>query len=211
VKDSHHISLDNNIITKNSGSGIRLVNSSHCNVSTNDIENFGYYGIRLFKSWNNTIIQNRVYHDEDSGPFGYAVYLFNATDNLFLHNRFTDLGLGLHGEEVRHVNTNDIDQTNTINGKPIVYLMNERNITVPKDAAQIILANCTDMVVDHFELSNSSYGIMLAFSDNITVENNTVKHNLGGMKVLNSFNCTIENNDIYMNSFGIYSESQDRS
>jgi parallel beta-helix repeat protein len=67
--------------------------------------------------------------------------------------------------------THIIDSSNTLNGKPIYYLKNIKNITVPSGASQIILANCTNMIIENQDLEL----IHLGFSKYNHIMNNSIK------------------------------------
>jgi parallel beta-helix repeat protein len=64
-----------------------------------------------------------------------------------------------------------------VNGKPIRYYRNQSGITVPSGAGEVILANCTNMVIENQNLSDALGGIEIGFSSNITIMNNTFLNN----------------------------------
>ncbi len=66
---------------------------------------------------------------------------------------------------------------NTVNGKLLIYWQNMTGSTVPSDAGQIIIVNCTDVIVTGQNLSNISTGLLVVYSSNIVIQNNTISDN----------------------------------
>jgi parallel beta-helix repeat protein len=80
---------------------------------------------------------------------------------------------------------------NTVNGKPFVYWESIIGGTIPSDAGQVILVNCTDVTIKDQILDKSSFGIIVDFSSNITLFNNTVKNGEYGIFLAHSDNNTL--------------------
>ena len=124
----------------------------------------------------------------------------------------------------------DIDETNLVNGKPVIYLSNRTGMRVDGNAGQIILNNCTDMIVEaqrldrctvgiaiyhsssitisHSIVSNCVLGIVLHFSDNNTIMRNVFHDNdideiSGGIAFIYSHNNSIMNNTFGGNGIGM--------
>jgi hypothetical protein len=60
---------------------------------------------------------------------------------------------------------NDLDTSNLIDGRPIYYYVNARDMTVPSDAAYIVLVDCKNIMVE----DSSPQGIHLVSTTNSTV------------------------------------------
>lgn len=91
--------------------------------------------------------------------------------------RYTKLeggGIFIRGENLSHWNTHEIDTTNTLNGKPIYYLKNIHNKTIPLDAGQVYLINCTNINVSCLHL-NAPFAIV--GSSNCTIMNSHFLYN----------------------------------
>jgi len=69
---------------------------------------------------------------------------------------------------------NYVDTSNRVDGKPIYYWINMSNAVVPSDAACIILVNCTEVLIQEFNLALSSNGIVLANTNSSIVNSNNV-------------------------------------
>ena len=98
---------------------------------------------------------------------------------------------------------NDVDVSNTVNGKPIYYWIGMRDATVPNDAGCVILVNSTNVAVKELELKNNSAGVLLAYTRNTTITRNEIANNWNGILLYNSSNNTITGNRIANNREGI--------
>ena len=63
---------------------------------------------------------------------------------------------------------NNIDTSNSVNGKPIYYWVNKSNMAVPSNAGFVALINCTDAAVVNLNLSGNYEGLLLAYTKNTT-------------------------------------------
>ena len=77
--------------------------------------------------------------------------------------------------------THEIDESNTVNGKPVYYWQNVDGGRVPDDAGQVIVANCTNVVVEDQNVNNASIGIVVAFSSDVAIRNNNCSYNQFGI------------------------------
>jgi parallel beta-helix repeat protein len=77
--------------------------------------------------------------------------------------------------------THEIDESNTVNGKPVYYWKDREGGKIPNGAGQVILVNCTNVIVENQNLNNASIGIQLAFSSSITIKNNICSNNRYGI------------------------------
>ena len=50
---------------------------------------------------------------------------------------------------------NDVDVSNTVNGKPIYYWINRENDTVPSDAGFVAIINCKNITVENLNLERN--------------------------------------------------------
>ncbi|MCK5291267.1 MAG: right-handed parallel beta-helix repeat-containing protein [Thermoplasmata archaeon] len=200
---SDDTTIEGNIIETISWDGIRFEFSSNGVIRNNTISN-GSVGIRLNnKADNNTIVGNTISSNQLS-----AVSVFSS-NNTLIGNKMIENGIVIGGTSVELWNSHTIDTTNSVNGKPVYYWKNVIGGSIPSDAGQIILANCSNVVVERQKISGASVGIALSFSSNNTVFNNTVSNNsLAGIYVVLSDDNIVADNDIMSNGFyGLYLES----
>ncbi len=192
VFHSSGIAILNNTIESNSWNGI-YARQSHDMLIENNTVSHGHHGIRLMQSDRGIIRRNVVGDGQSSGlgiqiTYGQhtsvesnqledSIYL-ERTSQVRLHNNtMIDEGIAIWGDAMKYWNTHDIDTTNTINGKPVHYWSNCDGGKIPPGAGQVILANCTNVIVENQELSCGYDGIELYMSDGIVIKNNTITAN----------------------------------
>ena len=181
IRNSNYCIFTENIVSDNEQGGIHLVLSDSCIVTDCTFLGNGKKGISIF----------------------------NGNDHVISSNTFIDCGLEINcatppGSTI-HLTITD----NTVNGKPLVYLEYEVNKLID-DAGQVILNQCSDIMVRNLDLSNTSIGISVYKSDFIKIVGNTITNNFHGISVESSSGVSIRNNDIRNNRYygvGIYSSS----
>jgi parallel beta-helix repeat protein len=100
---------------------------------------------------------------------------------------------------------NDIDASNTVNGKPIYYWVNKQNMTVPADAGYVALINCTNITVQGLTLTHNGHGVLLKSTTNTRIVGNTITNNQYGLEASTSKYNNISANTITNNNYyGIY-------
>jgi len=182
----NNIIINNNL--KGSLNGVSLSKSSNNTISGNTFNPI-FYSVSLSKSSNNTITTN------DSGWGRLA----KSNNNKFRNNNFT--GFGVFGRELFHF-INDVDVSNTVDGKPIYYWINKRDMKVPSDAGYVAIVNSTRIIVENLTLPKGLWlgaktqGIALAFTTNSTIKNNYIRENYYGIWLYVS-----SDNTIYHNNF----------
>lgn len=96
---------------------------------------------------------------------------------------------------------NDVDASNTVDGKPIYYWVNKKDRVVPLDAGYVALINSRNIVVKDLNLTNNGQGLLLKNTTFSRIENVSVVHNQDGVYLdLESRNNTIVGNTISDNS-----------
>ena len=157
------------------GEGILLDNAHNCSLIGNTVTN-SYNGIFLNDSFNNVLRNNTM----SNNKFNFGVSASNITNYI-----------------------NNVDTSNSVNGKPIYYWVNKSNMTAPSNAGFIALINCTDATVQNLNLSDNYEGLLLAYAKNSTVTNNTINNNYEGIVLINSSGNTLKGNDINSNVYNI--------
>jgi parallel beta-helix repeat protein len=220
------LSERNNVTVKNvkieigGGYGIYLVDTSNCLIYNNTVTGDAY-NIYLWRSTNNTIERNSI-----SNAFR-GILIYDSFDNSILGNLVTDGVVGielencgnniLRNNQMRnnranfevssyptHKVVNDVDTSNTIDGLPIYYWVNEENKTVPSDAGRVVLINCTRITVNNLDLSQNGQGIQLFSTTNSTLTQNTIIGSRGrGIELIHSSNINIIENNVQNFSMGI--------
>ena len=94
-------------------------------------------------------------------------------------------------------------ENNTVNGKPLYYIKNKDNFTVPNDAGQVTLVNCSNATIKNTFFTMADFPIFLDFCNNCLIENVTAKDTYGEIILFHSRNCIIQNNSVSGMIFGV--------
>ncbi|MGD6851787.1 MAG: NosD domain-containing protein [Candidatus Bathyarchaeia archaeon] len=147
-------------------------------------------GIWLNEAQGN-IIKDNVYVNLNPG-----VRFSDSSGNQLRNNQFINSSIftGIDTEP------NDIDPSNTIDGKPIHYIVNQSGLVIsPKDYPEIgylALVDCANMTVRDLQLSGSptSVGIILRGTTNSTITHNYLSNFWQGISSTDSYgNLIMEN------------------
>lgn len=152
------------------------------NVLENNTVTDNYYGVYLSASWFTVLRNNHMSNNVCNFYLYDFVEMLNPDSDLFL---------------------NDIDSTNTVDGKPIIYWVNEQDKIVPSDAGYVALVKCTNMIVQNLNLTDNGQGILLAYTNNSLITQNHVNHTDWGIFDYNSSNLLITKNNLENNDVGI--------
>jgi parallel beta-helix repeat protein len=213
---SDNILSNNNMFGINDG--IHLESSSNNKIMNNNVSlcywyGYGKAGIHLEKSSNNTMRNNNLSSSYWYGLWCYGseeigIYLCSSSNNEITNNSFKNNGIFISGTKVVHYNSHTIEN-NVINGKQNHYYKNTNSIRVPEDAGEVILANCSNMTVKNVNVSDSSAGIEIAYTENSSISNvKTSNKNYCGIYLYNSSNITVSNNEANWNFNAILMQLQ---
>jgi parallel beta-helix repeat protein len=157
------------------GSGIYLTQSQNCRILNNTIVN-NRYGIYIWDSFNITLKCNEMINSS----FNFGVW--GLVLNHFLH---------------------EVDTSNLVDGKPVYFLINENNKTIPTEAGYVALINSTNIVVKDLNLMHNYQGVVVAYSTSITLQNLTVSRNYYGIHLLVSNKNLIRLDSVELNHVGV--------
>lgn len=179
------------------GGGIVLSNVNNTIVISNNVSN-NYRGILLMNSNNCTISGNEAYKNDD-----YGIDLMNGFNNIVFGNNVSDHGFLIHGSFAQMMSHN-IDKTNLVNGRPMYYYVSKVNLQPNNfsNAGQIYLVNCSRSIVSNLDVSYSTIGVVLFFSNNNTISGNIANNNFYGIAVLHSNFNNISGNIAKYNTLG---------
>ena len=165
------------------------VYSSNNNIHDNDIVENGFIGIYLYLSSGNTFTSNSIARN------GYGVSLVHSGGNTFKHNSIFDNGwqeLVVEGNTFSNF-VEDMDTSNSVDGKPIYYWVGQQDKIIPSDAGYVALVDCTRILVQNLEFYRNGQGVLLAGTTDSTIENNTLSTEYYGIYMVDSNNVTIKN------------------
>jgi len=181
------------------GTGTVLyVNADDVNIAGFSVQS-GEWGVVAFSD-NNTITGNKAKNNK-----WYGILLYECSNNYLRNNSMTDnkynFGVGGYVEHVIH----DIDTSNTVDGKPIYYWVNQYDKMIPADAGYVCLVNCTCITVKDLNLTNNRHGVDLVLTKNSIVRNvNATNNALDGILLYEgSSNNTVTGCTSVNNSYGI--------
>jgi parallel beta-helix repeat protein len=192
VIDGANYSLDGYGI----GIGIDLTNRTSVTVKNLKLARFRI-GV-LLENCSDVRLTGTVIQNSGTG------FSFISASGILLRNNFLvdcPRSFDISGSEISHF-LNDMDTSNTFNGKPIHYLVNQADLTVNPftfpDLDFIIFVNCTRLTVQNLNLTGDYNGIYLAYTTNSNIINNKIAD--FNIKLDYSSNNVVSGNiaDIYM-------------
>jgi len=192
-------SIYENNITANSKGGIWVDFANGNTISSNQITNNKPKGIRIYFSSNEIISENYVANNS------YGIFIDRSSYTTLRNNTMVDnkQNFSVEGTDSNHF-VNDVDVSNTVDGKPIYYWVNRQNLEVPSDAGYVALVNCTKVMVQNLNIINNRQGILLAYTTNSTINKNTITNTTHAIRLQSSSKNTIIENNLTNSSSGIY-------
>ena len=196
ISESYNVSIQNNTISNNHGYAIDItIDCELVVISDNQISfNIGP-GILLQEVSDITIERNSFQNGNDAD-----VLIFLSSDVTMRENTM-DWGIGFM-EEVSslHLATYDIDDSNTVRGRPVAYIVGVDGLTIEQSAAQVIIVECSDILVQGLNLSDVHTPLLIVSSVEITVTDNLIQNNLDdGIRLWMTEESLMDNNTIAMN------------
>jgi len=176
----NHTTIIGNNISYNEH-GITLDKSSNNTITGNNIiYNLGEWyfsgGIQIKYSCNNTIMGNNI-SDND---YGYGISFYDSSNNIMKNNLINNniYSFGVVGEDLNDF-YHDIDTTNTINGKPIYYLVEQSNLIIDDSISvgYVALVSCKNISVKNLIFANEIQGVLLVNTTYSTIKNLNLSNN----------------------------------
>jgi parallel beta-helix repeat protein len=165
------------------------------------IKNSGYNftdsGIYIDHSINSQISDNNVIENN------LGLYLY-ASSNIVLRNNsmITNLyNFGVYGDNLQEY-IHDIDTTNTVDGKPLIYLVNQTDRKAPVNSGYVAIVNSTNISLQDLTLSRNWPAVLFAYSTNSDIRNITATRNMDCIWILNCSACSVTNSTISDNNWG---------
>jgi parallel beta-helix repeat protein len=190
---SYNNEISYNNISSNEDYGVIVWYSDSNIIIYNTVVSNGWEGIGFDDSRHNLIADNYISLNRAGIEIRYS------PNNIILNNTFVMNGIRVWGGSLEQWNTHTL-KNNTVNGQPIYYFKDTSGINVPSDMAQVILANCTEGLIEGINTSNVDYGIQIGFSSDITIIENNIFSNIDGINLIKSTNNTITSNNITSNN-----------
>jgi parallel beta-helix repeat protein len=205
-----NLNLTNNI------NGLLSVESENLTIRNNTFEN-NSRGIDIINSLNNILQRNNVTNSSWLG-----ISLVNSPNNKFRENNLVgnQINFKVDGKSLSDF-TQDIDISNTVDGKVMRYLMNcvdlIANPSTFSNTGYLAFVDCHNITVEDFSLENNELlvaftlnssivenmitggGIDIAYSSFINLTDNTIMNGESGISVYHSENNTLAENNVAQN------------
>jgi parallel beta-helix repeat protein len=150
----------------------------------------------LIFGWETWVINNIASNN------GYGIYLEDSSDSTLQSNTMSGntYNFGVYDGSLSEYAQN-IDTSNTVDGKPIYYWIGQQDKQIIGDAGFVGLVNCTNITVKDLTLTNNTYGVLFAYTKNSRIENVTASNNThDGICLEYSDNNTLTGNTANSNS-----------
>ncbi|MBS7633034.1 right-handed parallel beta-helix repeat-containing protein [Candidatus Bathyarchaeota archaeon] len=218
-QSSTNTMIQNNNVTKtfySEGSGIVVASSVNVTLAGNIVAQHRK-GIVL-SSGGNTLSGNTITSCSDG--------LWLSSGNLLSANTLTgnEYGISLYGGLSVSDFMNNVDSSNTVNGRSVCYWVDQHDKTVPSSAGFIFLVSCSGITVEYANvvherqgvglvavtnstvrfnvLDTNDVGVTLRWCSGITISQNMIVGSLNrGIEVLSSSGITISGNNMTANGF----------
>ncbi len=203
--------------------GILLDHSANNSFAHNFLAT-NYVGIGVGHQSNHcSLIMNNLSNNLRGG-----IAVFFSSTSIILNNSFHNDGLYLFGWDIETSVQSHVSG-NIINGKPLLFWQNISNRTVPANAGQIILVNCSGIEITDQILSGSVSGLFATYCTNLTIQNsyfssnsdeglwfwhvenslisnNTIRDTgYSGIALYNTFNSTVSQNTVFTSDeYGVH-------
>ncbi len=163
----------------------------------NSGDNFTDSGIYVNSSKSATLSGNTV----TSNNIG--VYLAESPKSLLRDNALegNKFNFGVYSSNFDGY-IQDIDQSNTVEGKPMVYWVNTEDKQAPSNAGYIAVVNCTDITVSSVVLEKNWQNLLFAYTNNSKITNVTSTLGEDSLWLIDSHNCNLQNSNITGNIWG---------
>jgi len=223
------IEMKNNTIEKCGNDGVFIEGAGDVNITNLTIEDAGDDGLYAECSHNMTMKNSTVKNSGDggvylSGPFtpilinntiidsgGYGIYLSISSttknpgkliNNVLTKNKY---GFSITGTSIESY-YQDIDTSNTINGKPIYYHVEEENEVFDNiRVGYLALISCKNIMAENLELTNNGQGVLMVNTSDSEIYFNNCSNNEDGIYLHSSDNNKICLNNFINNTDNVYS------
>jgi parallel beta-helix repeat protein len=203
IWESTDILVNKNLIENNTQRGIEFFDSKEKNFISDNTITESSVGIEFTASSNNnTITGNTITNCE------LAILFTTSTYNTLRNNTMLDNKNAFHIEHGHYTDVsreipyfiNDVDTSNTINGNPMYYWIDQQDTTVPSDAGYVILMNCTNITVRHLQKVST---ILVAYTNDSLISQNSIENSDIGIKIWRGSNNSIASNYLTGNENGL--------
>jgi parallel beta-helix repeat protein len=194
--------IQGNTVSNNTYSGISVWYGNNSIIKenimvSNGLPNEWGYGVELRESHNNFVYNNTIMNN------WYGIRLILCSANTLSYNNMTDnhfnFGVSIWSSSLAHF-IHGIDTSNTVNGKPINYLINQHKITIDpttfSNVGYLGIVNSTNIVVKNLNTAKIGEGVLFAWTNNSTIENIQTSNNHYGLALVFSNSNMVSENTV---------------
>jgi len=166
---SHNTTISDNHIFGNYHSGISVFGSNHTTILNNTIEVITN-GIYLSNANFTTILNNMISLDDTVGFEFENSYQMNIRNNTL-----TNSTIRMSGTQRDHWAGHIFDDTNIVDGRPVLYYSNLNDTTISDltDSHIVIIADCSNVTLKDQMMNNTYIALLSGFSTGLHLENIT--------------------------------------
>lgn len=154
-------------------------------------------GISLHHSFNTSVSNNSVINNN------LGIYLDESSNSILRSNNIAGnrYNFGVFGWSLQGY-IHDIDISNSVNGKPIIYWVNQASKKPPANAGYVGIVNSTNVTVEDVTLTKNWQGMLFAYTANSTIKNVTATRHMDGIWLLECSGCSLYGNNVSYNNWG---------
>jgi len=194
---SSGISVESCVISDNNRDGVYCVYSSDILVKRCKISSNWNDGVHCHYARNVSVVECTLSNNM-GGVLLFEVQSATVANNTFLNDGLVVESYSLGGYLHRVEN-------NTVNGKALLYLVNQSSCEVSEQAGQVVVVNSEDVLISEAEFSNVDVPILAAYSRNVEVRHVKLSENAYCAVYADSSTLSIAYCDIRGNRYGILS------
>ena len=182
LNSAHNTAVTENSV-KNYQQGLWITASENVTASQNQLESLSFAAIGIDTSPTVRLRSNKIVNATQS----FEILTTSNPKSLshFMH---------------------DIDDSNTVDGKPVYYWKNETNQTFPSEAGFVGAINCTNLKVQDQNFTKGG-GVLFAFTQRSSIFDNSISDCRYGIYFVSSQLNSLGGNRISRNSYGIVFEA----
>ncbi len=185
--DSQDMLVIGNQFSDNEGNGGIFMTAAsedtvmNCTIAENTISGSGW-GIWIIR--NDYVVRNNTVSGCGSGILLDSGRDANLSGNVMYEN---EMNFGVDGNGIEQY-YHEVDTTNTVDGKPVYYLVDKHNAVVDDatGAGTVWAIACPYLTVQDLSLENNEYGVFIIGSNTATIRNVTATKNQAGFLVVES-------------------------
>jgi parallel beta-helix repeat protein len=227
---TNNLVFRNNVTKSRGGSGIYVYSGGNNNLTGNRLADNLYAGVEMSTSSLNIMLGNNISNNTYGIKLSYgsnsaSIVGNNVSSNWlgfrqddssssFLRNNLingNNYSFSVAGSQLSSF-INDVNASNTIDGKPLIYLINQTNCainpTTYPSIGYLVVVNSTSVTAENFSMNRSYEGALLAYTNNSFVKNVTVSNSQSGIVFAgSSWNNTVSSSTLVANNIGVLCSS----